>query len=318
MIFEILFAILKGVLLLAFVSLTTMFLVYLERKISGHFQVRFGPMRVGFHGSFQLFADMFKLLMKEDIIPTLCDKWVFMIAPVMIFIPAYLLFTIIPIAPGFVIQTLDVGLLYLLGITGLTVLAIMMAGWSSNNKYALIGGFRSVAQIISYEVPLVLSLLPVIMIADSFSLTKIVEAQGALPFIFIQPLAFFIYFTASIAEINRAPFDMPEAESELVSGYNVEYSGMRFAIFFFAEYMNMFAVCAIATVLFLGGWHGPILPPAVWFFLKSYFLVFILMWIRWTFPRLRVDQLMGFCWKRLFPLAIINLIITAIWMGLHG
>ena len=307
----------KSAALLAFLAVTTMFLVYLERKVSAHFQVRYGPMRVGWHGALQLIADAFKLLMKEDIIPKMADKWVFVAAPVLVFVSAYLAYLVIPFSPLLVVKDLNVGLLYILGVTSLTALAILMAGWSSNNKYALLGGFRSVAQIISYEVPLLLSLVPVVMLAGSLSLVKIVEAQKTLPFILLQPLGFFIYFIAATAEVNRTPFDIPEAESELVAGYNVEYSGMKFVMFFFAEYLNMFTVCALAATLFLGGWQGPLLPPLVWFFLKTYFLVFILMWLRWTLPRFRVDQLMSFCWKFLLPLAFLNLIFSSLWMVWH-
>ncbi|MBI5078527.1 NADH-quinone oxidoreductase subunit NuoH [Candidatus Saganbacteria bacterium] len=307
----------KAILVLAFVSVSVMFLVYLERKISGHIQVRYGPMRVGWHGALQLIADAGKLLMKEDLVPRAADKWLFFCAPVLIFVSAYLAYLVIPFSPRIFVKDLNIGLLYLIGVTSLTVLAILMAGWSSNNKYALLGGFRSVAQIVSYEVPLILSIIPVIMLADSMSLLKIVEAQKGLPFIVLQPLGFLIYFIAAIAEANRTPFDIPEAESELVAGYNVEYSGMKFAMFFFAEYINMLTVCAFAATIFLGGWHGPLIPPVIWFFLKTYFLVFILMWVRWTFPRLRVDQLMNFCWKFLLPLAFINLLLTAAWVVLR-
>ena len=313
---ELLVILIKSAIVLAFVSLTAMFLVYLERKISGHIQVRYGPMRVGWHGGLQLIADAFKLLMKEDIIPLAADRWVFMAAPVLIFVSAYLAYLVIPFAPLLAVKDLNIGLLYLLGVTSLTVLAILMAGWSSNNKYALLGGFRSVAQIVSYEVPLLLSILPVIMIAGSMNLSKIIEAQSGLPFIVFQPLGFLIYFIAATAETNRAPFDIPEAEQELVAGYNVEYSGMKWVMFFFAEYVNLFTVCATATILFLGGWQGPLLPPLVWFFLKVYLLIFVLMWVRWTFPRLRVDQLMDFCWKILLPLSLANLLLSSLWMVL--
>jgi NADH-quinone oxidoreductase subunit H len=295
-----------------------MVLVYMERKISGHFQVRYGPMRVGWHGALQLIADSLKLLMKEDIIPKNTDKLVFMAAPVLVFVAAYLAYFTLPFAPGWVVLDLNVGLLYVVAVTSLTVLAILMAGWSSNNKYALLGGFRSVAQIVSYEVPLLVSLIPVIMLSGSLSLTKIVEAQSHLPFIVLQPLGFLIYLISAVAEVNRGPFDIPEAESELVAGFNIEYSGMKWAMFFFAEFVNMFTVCALATLLFLGGWNGPILPPLVWFFLKTYFLIFILMWVRWTFPRLRIDQLMTFCWKILLPLSFINLLLAGLWMSFYG
>lgn len=308
----------KAAMVLAFLAVTTMFLVYLERKVSAHFQVRYGPMRVGWHGALQLVADALKLLMKEDIIPKMADKWVFVTAPVLVFVSAYLAYLVIPISPLLVVKDLNVGLLYVIGVTSLTVLAILMAGWSSNNKYALLGGLRAVAQIISYEVPLILSIIPVIMLAGSLNLNQIVAAQKAFPFIILQPFGFLLYFLSATAEVNRTPFDIPEAESELVAGYNIEYSGMKFVMFFFAEYLNMFTVCALATTLFLGGWQGPLLPAPVWFFVKTYFLIFVLMWMRWTLPRLRIDQLMNFCWKGLLPLSLINLILTALWMVLYA
>ena len=308
----------KPVIVLVFLAVTTMFLVYLERKVSAHFQVRYGPMRVGWHGSLQLVADAFKLLMKEDIIPKMADKWVFLTAPVLVFVSAYLAYLVIPFSPILVVKDLNVGLLYVIGVTSLTVLAILMAGWSSNNKYALLGGLRAGAQIISYEITLILSIIPVIMLAGSLSLNRIVAAQNNLPFILLQPLGFLLYLLSATAEVNRTPFDIPEAESELVAGYNIEYSGMRFVMFFFAEYLNMFTVCALATTLFLGGGQGPFLPAPVWVFLKTYFLVLVLMWMRWALPRLRIDQLMNFCWKGLLPLSLINLILTALWMVIYG
>lgn len=316
MIFHLIIILIQSVVVLAFISLSAMFLVYMERKVSAHIQMRYGPMRVGWHGALQLGADAVKLLMKEDIIPKLVDRWVFFAAPVVVFVAAYLVYLVIPFAPGLYIRDLNVGLFYVFGISSLTALAIMMAGWSSNNKYALLGGFRSVAQIISYEIPIIISILPVIMLAGSFSLVKIIEAQSRLPFILLQPVGFFIYLIAATAEVNRTPFDLSEAESELVAGYNIEYSGMKFVMFFFAEYVNMFTVCALAAILFLGGWQGPLLPPFVWFLFKTYILIFVLMWWRWTFPRLRIDQLMSFCWKLLLPLALANLLITSLIVAL--
>ncbi|OGB90650.1 NADH-quinone oxidoreductase subunit H [candidate division WOR-1 bacterium RIFCSPHIGHO2_01_FULL_53_15] len=316
MLLDLLIILIKSAVALAFISLTAMFLVWMERKVSAHFQMRYGPMRVGWHGSLQLGADALKLLMKEDIIPKLVDRWVFIAAPVVVFVAAFLAYLVIPFSPVLYVKDLNIGLLYVFGVSSLTALSIMMAGWSSNNKYALLGGFRSVAQIISYEIPILISVLPVIMLSGSFSLIGITEAQRAFPYILIQPVAFFIYLIAATAEVNRTPFDLPEAESELVAGYNVEYSGMKFVMFFFAEYVNMFTVCALATILFLGGWQGPILPPFVWFLIKTYVLLFVLMWWRWTFPRLRIDQMMSFCWKLLLPLALANLLVTGLVMVL--
>src|SRR3989344_3585227 len=220
MLLDLLIILIKSAVALAFISLTAMFLVWMERKVSAHFQMRYGPMRVGWHGSLQLGADALKLLMKEDIIPKLVDRWVFIAAPVVVFVAAFLAYLVIPFSPVLYVKDLNIGLLYVFGVSSLTALSIIMAGWSSNNKYALLGGFRSVAQIISYEIPILLSILPVIMIAGSMSLSKIIEAQSGLPFIVFQPLGFLIYFIAATAETNRAPFDIPAAEQELVAGYN--------------------------------------------------------------------------------------------------
>jgi len=311
---ELLSMILVALLIMAFSSLTVIFLVWWERKVSGHIQSRFGPMRTGWHGWLQTIIDAIKLITKEDITPTDVDRVVFFLAPIILFTSALMAYIAIPFGKGLIVKDLNIGILYILAITTFTIIGILSAGWSSNNKYALLGGFRSAAQIISYEVPLTLSILGVVLLAGSLSMLTIVNTQKGIMhwFIWKQPLGFLIYLTAAIAEVNRTPFDIPEAEQELVAGFNVEYSGMKFAMFFFAEYMNTFLVCAIATTLFLGGWNGPILPSYLWFFIKTFFLVFCLMWIKWTYPRLRVDQLMSFAWKFLLPLAFLNLIITAL------
>jgi NADH-quinone oxidoreductase subunit H len=212
---------------------------------------------------------------------------------------------------------MNVGIVLILAFSTLAVLAILMAGWASNNKYAVLGAIRSVAQNIAYEIPLLITVMSIILMVGSFKLSDIVAAQGTCWYILLQPLAFIIYITCATAETNRAPFDLPEAESELVAGFHTEYSGMRFALFFLAEYTNMFIVSAIATVLFLGGWHGPILPGVIWFLLKVYALIFLMMWFRWTFPRVRFDQLITFAWKILIPLAFANLLITALVLKLR-
>ncbi|MGH7361910.1 MAG: NADH-quinone oxidoreductase subunit NuoH, partial [Candidatus Methylomirabilales bacterium] len=244
--------------IIGFISVAAMFLIWWERKISAHIQARFGPMRVGgWHGWAQSIADGIKLLLKEDIIPRGADRAVFILAPMVVFASALAAYVVLPFGPGLIVKDLNIGILYIIAISSLTVLGIIMAGWSSNNKYATLGAMRSAAQTISYEVPLVVSLLGPIILAQSLSMTKIVEAQRHLWFIVPQLVAFLTYFTCALAETNRLPFDIPEAESELVAGFHVEYSGMRFAIFFLAEYANMFTVCAIATTLFLGGWAGP-------------------------------------------------------------
>jgi NADH-quinone oxidoreductase subunit H len=304
---------------LIFVAVSVMFMVWWERKISAHIQVRFGPMRVGgWHGWAQSIADGIKLLIKEDIIPDGADRLVFALAPMVVFAAGLAAYVIIPFGPGLIVSDLNIGVLFYISISSLTVVGIIMAGWSSNNKYAVLGAIRSAAQAVSYEVPLVVSILGVIMTVGSLSMTKIVEAQQQMWFVVPQLLGFLIYLTAAIAECNRLPFDIPEAESELVAGFHVEYSGMRFAIFFLAEYANMFTVSAIAAALFLGGWHGPLLPGWLWFLLKTYFLIFVMMWLRWTLARLRVDQLMNLGWKFLLPLAFLNMGITGLILVLRG
>jgi NADH-quinone oxidoreductase subunit H len=299
--------------IIGFISVAAMFLIWWERKISAHIQARFGPMRVGgWHGWAQSIADGIKLLLKEDIIPKNADRPIFILAPMVVFASALAAYVVIPFGPGLIVQDLNIGILYIIAISSLGVVGIIMAGWSSNNKYAALGALRSAAQAVSYEVPLVISLLGPILLVGSLSMTKIVEAQQYLWFIVVQPLAFLIYFTCAVAETNRLPFDIPEAESELVAGFHVEYSGMRFAIFFLAEYANMFMVCAIATTVFLGGWQGPFLPGWVWFLIKTFFLLFVMIWLRWTLTRVRVDQLMHVAWKVLLPLAFLNLGVTGL------
>ncbi|MDO9585454.1 MAG: NADH-quinone oxidoreductase subunit NuoH [Syntrophales bacterium] len=293
-----------------FVVLNALILTWAERKVSGRMQRRIGPKEVGPFGLIQPLADTLKLLGKEIITPRDVDKPLYKLAPTIIFIPVIVSFIVIPFDASLQVKDINVGILVILAFSSLSVLSILMAGWGSNNKYALIGAIRSVAQNIAYEIPILLTLLPIIMMANSFSLKTIVEAQKGLWFVFCQPLAFLIYFIAGVAETNRTPFDLPEAESELVAGYHIEYSGMRFALFFLAEYTNIFIVSAIAVTFFLGGYQGPFLPGIVWFLLKSYLLVFVIMWLRWTYPRVRFDQLLNISWKVLIPLTFINLLIT--------
>jgi NADH-quinone oxidoreductase subunit H len=307
-----------GVAVLGFIAVSAMFLIWWERKVSAHIQTRFGPMRVGWHGVLQSVADTIKLLLKEDIRPTEADTLIWWLAPFFVVVPSVMAFAAIPFSDRLIPKDFNVGILYILAITSVGVLGIFMAGWGSGNKYSLLGGMRSAAQIISYEIPLVLSMVTVVMVAGSLSMQKIVEAQSRWWFIFHPnlALAFLIYLVAATAEVNRAPFDIPEAESELVAGFHTEYSGMKFAMFFLGEYTNLFIISAIATALFLGGWKGPFLPPVLWFLIKTYGIIFVLMWVRWTFPRLRVDQLMGFAWKLLTPLSFLNLAITG-WVMLQ-
>lgn len=301
---------------IALVSVNALFLIWMERKVAAHIQLRPGPMEVGWHGSIQTIADALKLMGKELITPDDVDKPVYWLAPIVIFLPVLLSFLVIPFAPGLVIRDMNVGVLLILSFAALTVLAILMAGWSSNNKYAVLGSIRSVAQNVAYEIPLLITVMSIILMVGSFSLVDIVKAQEKYWFILLQPLAFILYITCATAETNRAPFDLPEAESELVAGFHTEYSGMRFALFFLAEYTNMFIVSALATVFFLGGWRGPFLPGWAWFFIKVYAMIFLIMWFRWTFPRVRFDQLITFAWKILIPLAFANLLLTAFLMKL--
>jgi len=311
-ILDFILVLLIGLAALGFIAVSAMFLIWWERKVSAHIQSRLGPMRVGWHGVLQSVADTIKLLLKENIVPAGADKLVWWLAPFFVVVPCVMVFVAIPFGKNLIAKDLNVGILYILAVSSVGVLGIFMAGWGSNNKYSLLGGMRSAAQIISYELPLILSIIIVAMHAGSLSMQKIVAAQSGHWYILYPNMlvAFLVYMIAATAEVNRVPFDIPEAESELVAGFHTEYSGMKFAMFFIGEYTNVFVISAIATTLFLGGWHGPILPPAVWFLIKTYGIITVLMWVRWTFPRLRVDQLMGFAWKVLTPVSFLNLAIT--------
>ncbi len=295
-----------------FLALNALFIIWFERKVAARMQLRRGPNRVGPFGVLQTLADTGKLLIKEDIIPTAADRPVFRAAPFVVLAATFLLFVVLPFGKGLIPADLNVGVVYFLAISGISVIGILSGGWASNNKYSLMGGMRSAAQIVSYEVPGVLVVLSVAMLAGSLRMGDIVRAQPSYGYVLLQPVGFILFLIASNAEINRGPFDLPEADSELVSGFVTEYSAMRFAFFFLAEYTNLFLAAAFATTLFLGGWRGPLLPPVVWFLLKSYIVVFVLIWIRWTYPRLRVDHLMEFSWKVLLPLALLNLLVTAV------
>jgi len=295
-----------------FLALNALFIIWFERKVAARMQLRRGPNRVGPFGLLQTLADTGKLLIKEDIIPTAADRAVFRAAPFVVLAATVLLFVVLPFGKGLIPADLNVGVVYFLAISGISVIGILSGGWASNNKYSLMGGMRSAAQIVSYEVPGVLVVLSVAMLAGSLRMGDIVRAQPSYGYVLLQPVGFILFLIASNAEINRGPFDLPEADSELVSGFVTEYSAMRFAFFFLAEYTNLFLAGAFATTLFLGGWRGPLLPPVVWFLLKSYIVVFVLIWIRWTYPRLRVDHLMEFSWKVLLPLALLNLLVTAV------
>ncbi|MEK3798667.1 NADH-quinone oxidoreductase subunit NuoH [Peribacillus sp. FSL H8-0477] len=288
-----------------------------ERKVMGLMQMRIGPNQLGGRwGLLQTVADVLKLLLKEDTIPKLADRPLFVIAPILAFAPSFMVLAVLPLTDKLQFADIGVGLLYYVAISGITTVGIVTAGWASNNKYALIGGMRAAAQMISYEIPLVMSLVGVVLLTGSLNLNEIVAAQENVWFIVLQPVAFLIFIIASVAELNRVPFDLPEAESELVAGYFVEYSGFRWAMFMLSEYVYMFAMASLTTVLFLGGWNSlPFLgfiPAAVWFALKFSVVVFLLIWIRITLPRLRSDQLMEFGWKVLLPIALANIMVTAI------
>lgn len=304
----------------AFLMLMALYLIWMERKVSGHIQDRLGPMMTGWHGWAQTIADALKLLQKEDIIVANADRKVHYWAPVVVFTACFAVYAVIPFGKGLLAADVNIGILYILAITTFTTLSLLMAGWATNNKYALLGGMRSASQIISYEVPLTLSILGVVMMAGTLSMGKFVELQGPYFwkwYIWPQFIGFCVYLIASTAELNRTPFDLPEAEQELVAGFNIEYSGMKFAMFFLAEFLNMFTVGAVTTTLFLGGWNPPFpalsfIPSWVWFLGKSLFIVFVIMWFKWTYPRLRVDHLLAFAWKVLLPISFINIILTAI------
>ncbi|EIW16418.1 MULTISPECIES: NADH-quinone oxidoreductase subunit NuoH [Pelosinus] len=294
------------------ISLSAVILVYAERKVSAYMQMRIGPNRVGPWGILQTVADMIKLMSKEDIMPVGADRWLWILAPVLLFIPSAAVYVVFPFDNQAIFADLNIGIFYFIAVSSQATLPFLMAGWASNSKYALIGGMRTVAQMLSYEIPLVFSILGVVMIVGSMRMSDIVAAQQQVWFIVVQPLAFIIFLIAATAETNRAPFDLVESESELVAGPFTEYSGMRWALFFLAEYANLFAASAIAVTLFLGGWNGPWLPGWLWFLLKTALMIFVFMWLRWTFPRPRVDQLMAFGWKILLPLSLVNVVLTGI------
>jgi len=313
-------AALCGVVLITFMAIGPIIYVYVERKIAGFMQDRLGPMRVGPYGLLQTVADGIKLMFKEAIYPAGADKKLFLIAPCLVVLGAFLSFVVIPFGARGVVANLNVGVFYVVAVSSLSTVGLIMAGWASNNKYALFGAMRSAAQIVSYEIPAVMTLLTIVMIVGSLSLNDIVLAQaGGLHhwFLFryfpLMPVAFLIFFTAGLAECNRTPFDIPEAESELVAGFHTEYSGFFFAMFFMAEYTEMFVISAVASVLFLGGWWaplpilqqvGPVGLGGLWIIAKSWLLIFVMMWLRWTLPRLRVDQLMHVAWKVLLPMSM--------------
>jgi len=321
-----LFAAKLGIVFFVILTLAA-YLVFAERKILAWIQDRKGPNRVGPFGLLQPLADLIKLLTKEDFIPAAADKWLFYLAPAMAAIPAILTFAVIPFgAPvaiaghqvPMLVADLNVGMLFFLALSSIAVYGVAIGGWASNSKYSLLGGIRGLAQLISYELSMGLYLVPVVMLARSFSLADIVAAQSHIPFIVYQPLAFLIFLVSITAECKRIPFDIPEAEGELVAGFHTEYSGMRFGLFFVGEYINIIVLGGLATTFFLGGWHGPFLVPVIWFSLKTLAFAFFFIWMRGTLPRLRYDQLMHLGWKVLTPLALANILVTGWWLALKA
>jgi len=298
---------------IAFIALNGLLLVYLDRKVGGFIQRRVGPYEVGPHGILQPVADGLKLLGKQIFTPKGADPVLYWLAPMISITPAIVVFIAIPFGPNLQVINTNVGLILILAFTGINVLALCLGGWASQNKYALLGAARDIAQSVAYEIPLLLSVLPIIFMTGTFNLFDITSGQGAWPwqwYILYQPVAFLIFFVCILAETNRSPFDLPEGESELTAGFHTDYSGMAFALFFLAEYAYMvIGSCLIATI-FLGGFQGPIVSGAWWFLAKVYILLLIMIWIRWTFPRLRFDQLLNVCWKWMIPIAVLNLLVT--------
>jgi len=324
--YYILEVVIKNLVVISILMLFVAYLTLAERKFLGYLQVRLGPNRVGTWGLLQPIADGIKSFVKEDIIPTNADKPVYVIAPMISFVAALSMFAVIPFGESvtlfgreikLVIADVDIGILYIFAMGTLGEYGIVLGGWSSGNKYAILGALRAAAQMISYEVALGLIVIGTIILSGSLRLTEIVEAQRNVWFIVYQPFAFLLYIVAALAEINRTPFDMPESESELACGFNIEYSSMKFALFMIAEYAHLVTVAALTTTLFLGGWLGPVLPGPVWFILKTCGMIFVFIWIRGTYPRMRYDHIMKFGWKFLFPAALANVVITAFIVALR-
>jgi len=316
----------SGVVILLLLGIAA-YLVLAERKLLARLQVRYGPNRAGPGGILQPLADMVKLFTKEDLVPAGADRVIFLMAPALVASTVLMSFAAVPWGPEFtfwgtkvqgVVADLPIGVLYVFAMSSLSVYGVALGGWASNSKYSLLGGIRGAAQMISYELSLGLSLVPVVMMAGSFSLVRIVEAQQTVPFGLLQPVSLVIFLVSAVAETKRIPFDLPEAENELVAGYHTEYSGMRFGIFFLGEYVNMLVLGSMVATMFLGGWKGPVLPPLVWFLLKVTGVAFLLIWVRGTLPRLRYDQLMHLGWKVLLPASILNVLATGAVMALLG
>ena len=314
------FRMVQGILLLfGVLTIVVLSLTWLERKALSRIQMRMGPMRVGPYGLLQAVADAVKLVTKEDIIPDWVDRALYWVSPIIVFVPAFMVWVTIPFARDVVVRNMEMGLLYIIAFSVLSIVGLVTAGWASANKYAVMGGFRAAAQLVSYEVPIILAVLGVAMLAQSMDLVIVVEAQATVPNILIQPLGMLIFLVAGLAELGRTPFDIHPAESELVGGPYIEYSGAHWSVFFLAEYINTFAIAALIVLLFLGGWLFPGIPGdmavlgVMVFVVKTYLMVLVIFWLRGTYPRLRIDQLMSFGWKVLTPLAFLNVILTAVY-----
>ena len=295
-------------------SVVVLSLVWLERKFLGRLQLRLGPTRTGPMGLMQPLADALKLILKEDIVPSSSDKAIFWVAPMIVVLSAFMIWVTIPGGEGLVLRNLELGLFYITAFAVIGILGLVLAGWGSANKYGILGGLRSAAQLISYEIPVIMVVVSVAMLAQSLDLRVIVASQNPVPYGLILPLGLVVFFIAGLAEVGRTPFDIYHAESEVVGGPFVEYSGAHWSVFFLAEYINTFAVAALVALLFLGGWSGPFLPGIVWFLIKVYAVILVVFWIRGTFPRLRIDQLMAFAWKVMVPLSFYSIVITAIYL----
>ncbi len=297
--------------LIAFILTMVMGAIYIERRGMGRMQSRLGPNRVGPFGLFQPVADAIKILLKENIVPLSADKIIHFLAPIVSFAPVMVVFTVLPFQNGASLADLNIGILFIIAVSSVSSIGTFMAGWGSGNKFSLLGAMRAVASIVSYEIPLVLGIVSVVLMAGTLSMNGIVVSQ-TIPYIIMNPLGFLVFFMAALAEINRSPFDLFEADQEIVAGYQTEYSGMRFAMFYLVEYAEAIAMSAIISTLFLGGWRGPWLPPWLWFIGKTLVVFFVIVWVRTTVPRVRIDQLMALAWKFLLPVGLINLFITAI------
>lgn len=301
----------KSLWLLTILSVVVLSLTWVERKTLARIQQRIGPMRVGPYGLLQPIADGLKLLIKEDIMPAWVDRPVYWIAPLAVFVPSFAVWVAIPFSSDLVLRDMDLGLLYILAMSVLSIIGLIMAGWGSANKYGIIGGLRSAAQLISYEIPLIVIAITIAMLAGTLNLTAIATGQGNTWYVLLQPLALIIFLLAGLAEVGRSPFDIFQAESELVGGPFIEYSGAHWSIFFLAEYINTFLVAALITIFFLGGWSGPLLPEVAWFLIKCYSVIIVMFWLRGTLPRLRIDQLMAFGWQALVPLSFLNFLMVS-------